>query len=288
MHIRACVDPLTATLPALDARRRVQRLPHLRAHTRSRVCLHRRQFKPAGESQCADHHLGWTLDPAEAHSLILEEVGVEHHPQHRRDVVTRIEVGLRHDVDGFGVFGVFVGPLRDRRFVSDEEVIQVARDEARGGFLLADYVHHILAVEVAPLAEEELVIVVMVIFIVVELPRDVSVRTGCVVAHLDGHVVRVDHAPASERPSALLDVLFGVVAHSHREEFQNFSAEVLVDRSLVIILIVQPHQHSGVARQVHQQVAEVAHAVFAEHLHLVHDHTRLNELGGGGREYTVP
>ena len=127
----------------------------------------------------------------------------------------------------------------------------MAGDEARRCFLLADYVHHILAIEVARLAEEELLIMVVVVLVIVELPRDVAIRSRRVVAHLDGHIVRVDHAPARKGAGALLDILLGVVAHTHREQLENLPTVVLVDRAFVVVLVVQPHQHAGVAGELH-------------------------------------
>ena len=58
--------------------------------------------------------------------------------------------------------------------------------------------------------------------------------------------------------------------------------------SLWLSLVVQPHKHPRVAGKVDKQVAEVAHAAFAEHIHLVDDHAGLDELGGGGGEDAVP
>ena len=276
MHIRAGVDPLVAALPAFHAGRRIEALPHLSAHAGGGVGFHRRQFQAARKPQRSHHGFRRGLDSGEAHRFILEEVGVEHRAQHRGYIVVRIEVRLRHNVDGFGVFGVFIRPLRDGCFVRNEEVIQVARDKARRGFLLADDVHHILAVEVAGFAEEMLIAVVVVGFIVVELPSDVAVGARGVVAHLYGHIVRVHHAPTGEGARALFDVFLCVVAHAHREQLQYFPAVVLVDGVFVIVLIIQPHQHARIAGQVHQQIAEVAHAAFAEHIYLIDHHSRLN------------
>ena len=62
-----------------------------------------------------------------------------------------------------------------------------------------------------------------------------------------------------------------VVADPHREQFQYLATVVLVYCVLMVVLVVQPENHGGVARDMHEEIAEAAEPVPAEHLDLLQD-----------------
>ena len=162
-------------MPSFDAGRVVEHLTHVR---RLVVAVHdfiARPVELAGQPQHSGHQLGGALDLGVADVLRLEEFGVEQHPQHGADIVFAIEVGLDQGLDGLGVARLGVWPLRYRRLIGHEETVYVPGNEPGGGRLLADNIDDVLSVEVARLAEEGLLAVVVVIGMKLEVPRDSSV-----------------------------------------------------------------------------------------------------------------
>ena len=114
----------------------------------------------------------------------------------------------------------------------------MAGDEACGRGLLDDDVDYVPAVEIARLAEERLLTVVVVIFDELEIGR--------VVAH-GVERQRLPERPAGEGAGSGLDVILRVVADTHREQLEQLTPVVLVDRALVIFIVVQPEDHGGIA-----------------------------------------
>ena len=153
---------------------------------------------------------------------------------------------------------------------------------------LRDNLDDVLAVEVARLAQERLDSVVVVAGVVLEVPRDAAERRERVLVSLHPHVVDVAEGPARERAGGLLHVVLRVVAHAHREELQQLAAVVLVDRAVVIVVVVEPEDHRGVAGELQQEVLEAAEPHPAEHLELVQDRARVVGLGVGRGEEAVP
>ena len=94
--------------------------------------------------------------------------------------------------------------------------------------------------------------------------------------------------PAGEGAGALFDVLLGVVADAHREQLEQLAAVVLVDRTGVVLAVVQPVDHGRVARETEQQCAQIAQAVAAEQLDVADHGRRVLALGPAGREDVVP
>ena len=172
--------------------------------------------------------------------------------------------------------------------VRDEVEVEAQRDEAGGAAVPADDLDDIFAVEVARLAQERLLAIVVIRFVVLELPRNIAVRAHRVVAHLQGHVFRVGDRPACERPGALLHVLLGVVADTHRKEFEYFPPVVLVDTAPVVVLVVEKEDHCRVSGKLDEDVAKTPEAILAKHLDLGDHHFALDEFVLGGREDPVP
>ena len=95
-------------------------------------------------------------------------------------------------------------------------------------------------------------------------------------------------APSRERPGALVDVVFGVVVHSHGEELQELAPPVLVGRPFVVVLVVEPEDHCGVFGCFDEKPPVAAHAVLSEQRHLVGHLAALLDLRDGGGEYVMP
>ena len=152
-------------------------------------------------------------------------------------------------------------------------------DELRAGRLLHDDVDDVLAVEVALVAEERLLAVVVVFRAIFELPREAAVRQTRQLG-LEG--------PAGERARCLADIHLGVVAGAEAEQLQQLAAPVLVHRGAVVLVVVQPEDHRRVLRDLQQQVAIVAHAVAAEQLDLLQQLVVVVDLRVAGGEHAVP
>ena len=99
---------------------------------------------------------------------------------------------------------------------------------------------------------------------------------------------RLPRVQPGEGAGALLDVLLGVVADAHGEEFQELAAKVLVDGVLVVVLVVQPDDHGRIPGEFRQQVSEAAHAPVPEHADLVGEGLAVDDLGVSGGEDAVP
>ena len=95
------------------------------------------------------------------------------------------------------------------------------------------------------------------------------------------------------------------MADADREQLHDFAAEVLLRLRFGVALAVEPHQHRGILRDLHQEIAVVAEGVLAEkldlslrtaqHAGLVREHLgRLHvagvgdQLAVGGGEVVVP
>ena len=162
------------------------------------------------------------------------------------------------------------------------------RDKVGGGWLAADDVHDVLAVEVARLTQECLFALVVVFGAVVEVPRNPAVGPIGVALRAQHHVLGIADSPAGKGARRLFDVVFAVAAHAHAEQLQQFAPVVFVDSALVIIVIVQPHNHSGIFGKLHKQRLEIAHPVAAEHSDLVPQHFAVNDFRVAGGEDVVP
>ena len=121
----AAVDPLAARVPALDRRGGVQdglahesRLGH-RLYDAGLGAV--RYPVLARQAQGADYQLDRALEAAELR--LLEEVGVEQHPEDRPDVVSRLHVRLGQGLYGAGVSGRRARPLRDRGLAAEGRVV---------------------------------------------------------------------------------------------------------------------------------------------------------------------
>ena len=279
-HQGAAVNPLGAGVPPFDAGRVQQGLAHVgRLHAQGHEAGLGSALEVAHQVHGADHNLRGALHLGEAGGLGLEEVRVEQHPQGLRHVVAGAYEGVADYVDGDGVPGRVVLPRRHLLLVGHEEVVQVAGDEPGRRRLPDDDVYDVVAVEVALVAEEGLLSIVVVLGLVLELPGEA--------AQGQARNLRRD-GPAGEGPGALEHVLLGVVAHAHREELQELPAPVLVGLVLVVLVVVQPENHGRVLGQLDQQFPVVAHAVLAEHVYLLQHLVAVVHLGVAGGEDVVP
>ena len=215
----------------------------------------------ASHADGADYQLHRAFDAGEAGVAGLEVGGVEQRPQHVFYAVAGLEIGFFHCGDGLMAFG--------GDFVGGEKLEQAGADEIGGGVLFGDDVDDVVAVEMAGFAQEGFFAVVVVLVAVIEMPGDASVGPDGVFLGADGHILGVAEGPAGESAGAFFDVVLGVVADAHRKEFQQFAAVVFVDGAAVVVVVVQPDQHGGVAGDFQQQVVETAQPVAAEHFDLV-------------------
>ena len=264
-------------MPAFHGRRIHQRLAHGRGRHRQVQQAGLGETVRAGELHGADHQFHGAFHLAEARRL--ERLRVEQHAQHGAQVAARLEVGLLQRLDARRVLRRHVVPRRHLRLVGHEEVVQVAGDEARRGGLLDDDAHDVVAVEVAGLAQEGLLAVVVVV-------RAEDERRGVAAVRIQRNGLR--GGPAGEGARRVLDVLLAVVADAHGKQFEDFAAVVLVRGVFVILGVVQPVQHAGVAGQVEQDGFHVGQAIAAEGLDLQRDAGGVLALVPAGSEDAVP
>ena len=235
------------------------------------------QAQLAGEAVRARDPLGGALDPLVARGL--EEVGVEQLAHHGLNVAVGLEEHALQPPHGVGVARLLHAPGRDARLVGDEEVVEVPPDEAPGRGLLHDDVDDVLAVEAPGVAQEGLLRVVVQLFAVDEARGVAAVRV---------ERQRLLEGPAGEGVGRRLDVVFGVVAHAHREQLEQLAPVVFVGPVAEVLAVVQPVDHRRVARELEQQVAHVAQPAAPEHLDLVGHRGTVLRLEVGRGEDVVP
>ena len=143
-----------------------------------------------------------------------------------------------------------------------------------------DDVDDVRTIEVATLAQEHLLAVVVEVRTELELPVESTIG-------LRGRNGRLE-TPTRKRPRAVLDVVLGVVADTHREELEQLAAVILVVHPLGIGVIVEPEDHGRIPGDLDQQGAKVAQRVLAEHGDLVGHHLGVVELGEARREQVMP
>ena len=233
-------------MPALYAGRIVELLPHKCHLLRAVHNFAARPIELAGEPQHSRHKFGGTFHLFVADCGVLEEVGCEQRAQHCAHVVAAVEVGVRERLHGVRIARRRVGPRRHGRFVRHEEVIHMARYELRRCGLSADYLHNVFAVEVAGVAHECLFAVVVVVGTIVEVPRNPAVGPIGIALGAQHHILGVADSPTGEGARCFLDVGLAVAAHAHAEKLQQLAPVVFVDAALVIVIVVKPHNHSGI------------------------------------------
>ena len=231
----------------------------------------------ARHSHCIGHQLQGALHLLEA--SLLEEVRLEQRLQHRPHLVAGVDVRLRQRVHRIRIVWRRVRPRRHLRLVRDEEVVKVPAQELPGRRLLHDDVNDVFAVEVARLAEERLLAVVVV---------PVAVLEARMIEQIWHSWQRIGVCPARECASRHLHIVLGVVADAHREQLHQLAAIVLVWRAIVVVAVVQPVDHSWVPGNLQQQFAEVPHRMGVQHF-VVSPHRRPGvQLGESRSKHAVP
>ena len=161
------VDPLFAGMPAFH-RRGIENLLAHELHLVEDDLKTRLGFGPiANQAESANDSFDWALDPGKPG--VLEGVRVEKHPQHRAYVVSRPEIFILQQLDGFKVSRRRTHPRWHLHVVGDEVAVQVAGYEPCRGWLFDDDVDDIFAIEVPGLAEECFLSVIVIVRIVNEL-----------------------------------------------------------------------------------------------------------------------
>ena len=255
----------------------MQALAHVRRFLSDGGQLGLRSLQVPGQAERADDDLNGALDLLE-HRL-LEEVGVEQRAQDRFELEAGVDEDAGEVFDRLRVARRFDVPGRHLGFVGDEEVVEMAADEAGAGGLFEDDVDDVEAVEVARAPEEGLLAVVVL------FGAELVLEEEAVVGH--ARHLRAD-GPAGEGAGALEDIGLGVVADAEREQFEQLAAPVFVGRALVVLVVVEPVNHGRVLRQHDQQVAVVARAVIAPHVDLRDQVIVVVHLGVAGGEDMVP
>ena len=144
-----------------------------------------------------------------------------------------LKEGIRKRLNSIGVTGWNGVPGGHLRFVGHEEAVKMSGYEPGRRRLPAYDVYYVLAVEASSVTEKGLLAVIVIIGPVLEAPVLPPER-------LDEHLIDAEclelgvvHGPTCEGAGRLSDIVFGVVAHAHREQLQQLPAEVLVHRVTV-------------------------------------------------------
>lgn len=149
----------------------------------------------------------------------------------------------------------------------------------RGSRLPHDDVDDVLTVELATPPKEGLLRVVVVFRSIHEPGRVVTERV---------QRDRLLKRPAGESARHVLDIGLGVVANTHRKQLEKLPAVVLVWRIPVVLGVVEPVDHGGVARQLHQESPQVPETVTAQHLNVLHHRRGVFALGPASRKDVMP
>ena len=195
------------------------------------------------------------------------------------NICVRLHPRIDQRLDRVWVLRWLNTPCRNLRFVGDEERVQMSRYETGRGLLTRDDVNDVLAVEVALVTKKLFFALIVVILAIHKLGFEVTKR-------IERQGLR--KRPTSERSSRILDVILGVVSDSHRKQFQDLTTIVLVDRSSVILVVVEPEDHRRVSRKFQQNRPEVAQSVVPEHLDVIDHAGRVLALGPSGRQDAMP
>src|SRR5262249_8987005 len=153
------------------------------------------------------------------------------------------------DGDGFGITWWYRRPGRHLGLIGDEEVVQVAGNEASGGRLTANNIDDLVPVERPGVPEEGFGAVVVVVSAIHELPVQTPIgphRIACHARRMQGGIA---DRPAGKGPRALAYIDLSIVAHPYGEQFQNFPTVVFIHGVFVVIFVVQPEEHGWVFGQ---------------------------------------
>ena len=155
----------------------------------------------------------------------------------------------------------------------------MAGDKAVTGRLLDDDIDNVLTVEVARMAQERLLAIIVIFLEVLKFPVPPVIVTSrrC-----------IRDRPPSEGPGGLPHVRLRIVAHTQAEQLQQLPPPVLIDRMGVVVAVIQPVDHGRILRQRDQQVAVAAHPLVAEHVDLADQLVPVVDLGLACREHMVP
>src|SRR5580692_10951854 len=95
-------------------------------------------------------------------------------------------------------------------------------------------------------------------------------------------------APSSKGARGFAQVLLGVVANAHGEQFHELAAKILVRSAFQILSSVQINEHRRIARDSGKQSAEISGRVLLEQCDLAEHLSIIAHLLLAGREVTMP
>ena len=218
-------DPRAAAGPAGHVRRIEQDLTKA-----SGLRIEVGNCRCSGEAQLAvrgSEELDRALDLGGNRGGAIEVPGQKDRPEQRLEFVFCLAENVRQS--GFGCSG---------RPVPDEEAVDLRGHEFGRHRLGQDDIDDLFSVECTALAQELLHPVVVLVLIDSKLE----------------HVVR----PPGECPGRFSNIVLGVVADAHREEFQQLPAEIFVGVILDVLPVVQVDEHCWIAHDRQQQIPKIA------------------------------
>ena len=128
-----------------------------------------------------------------------------------------------------------------RHFVIAEKAVELPGDKPCRCVLLQNDIDGVVAIEIPTLAEKRLLAFVVNTGVINELRSlDEALSPGPLVAAREALLVQ---RPSGQGARQLSNVVFGVVPDPHREQFHDFTCEILVGMPLGIGAVVEPDQH---------------------------------------------
>ena len=131
-----------------------------------------------------------------------------------------------------------------------------------------DDVDHLHTVKIAAVAEHRLDAIIMLL-------RVHDIRETLVI-------------PAGESACRFLNIFFGVVADTHREQLHDLAREVFIRRTLHVHAGIKRRQHRGILRYRNQQITEVTSRLRAQQLVLLQHLAVILNLFVTGGEMAMP
>ena len=181
-----------------------------------------------------------------------------------------------------------MSPLRHRNLIGNEIIVKMTRYKLSSCFLFADDAYYILSVEASSFPQKCLYPIIVVFFIVFKMPENSTVWPYRILCSHKCHIFGVPYRPTGKCPRAFFNVLFRIVSDTHREEFEDLSAIILIDFIFMVRLVIQPHNHCRVLRQFDQYFVEFAQSLISEHVDLVIYGSKVIDLRLRGCKNTVP
>ena len=172
----ASIDPCRTSIPAFHRWWITQRLAHVlhsQLSTRMLILWPINRFsKPHNSS----NQLGWAFNLFIPAVLRFEEIRVEHKFHYRPYVIFVVKIRLYYLINCLRISGGLIRPLRDWRFVSNKEMVNMPSYETSRCLLFANNFNYIFAIESSFATKKFLFSIIMIVSIKFIMPGNPTIR----------------------------------------------------------------------------------------------------------------